>query len=172
MIKALSFLKAPYCWPPAASSQLYTEKLLRRSPRFLRSPVSVTSGICSTHRDDLSTLRSATGLTMLTPISKLGCLIPGFLQLTQKENSSRRKLKGTSPRTATWVNWWNISFPCCLWRAAGPLLLTVPSTAASHTGRSPCQNWTLMLCYRLGHAHTNTTVIGPFTLLFPQHDGI
>ena len=35
---------------------------------------------------------------MLTPISRLECLTPGFLLSTQKESSSRRRRKATSPR--------------------------------------------------------------------------
>ncbi len=35
---------------------------------------------------------------MLTPISRLECLTPGYLPSTQRESSSRRRLKATSPR--------------------------------------------------------------------------
>ena len=68
-----------------------------------------------------------------------------------------------SAGTATSVSWWNISSPCCLSRAARPLLLTVLTTAASLTGRSLCQNWTWLHYCRhtrlqrfTKHTHTHT----------------
>lgn len=54
--------------------------------------------------------------------------------------------------TATSLSWWNISSPWSLLTAALGLPWSVPSTAASLTGRNLCLNWTWRHYCRQTHA--------------------